>query len=364
MNADKLLDAVGGIRDEFVAEARETRKKRRWPKALAAAACVCLVLVGAFQTARRFEYFAMGCSAWAGSIHNGAYYYSVAHDGLYRYTPGEGSERVLSTFWYDGYIVSDYGVYYNRGRSLYVIPHDSGKSERLYRAGLFACSHIGFSRWEDGNILLTLYNKYEKDTSELLLDGRTGEVLETLAEKTPYGSDRYGQLHYRVGEREIELCPAGEELAYDLREEGASLLPEGVTVWSYSAADYGDELWLECVEEDEEDATQSWFIVRAGGDDELLTLPDYNYQAVLGDYAFFTLYGDELYGVPQCLNIRSGESWVLAADGDCQAYSFATDGTYFYACVPWDHWQACWRLVYDDTGRPVGLELVDGDITD
>lgn len=364
MDSDKLLDAVGYIRDGFIMEAGEARKKRRWPRALTAAACLVLVLAGSFGVLKRFDYFTMGCSAWAGSIHNGAYYYSVAHDGLYRYTPEKGSERVLSTFWYDGCTVSDYGVYFSRGRSLYVLPHNTGKSRRLWRAGLLDGTHMGFSPDGDGNILLTLYNKYEKVTSELLLDGRTGELLEVLAEKTPYGADRYGALHFRVGEREIELAATEEESAYDLREKGASLLPEGVTVRSYSVGDYGDELWFRCAEEDEEDAVQSYFIIRAGGGDELLTLPAYNYQAVLGDYAFFSLYGDELYCVPQCLDIRSGESWVLETDGDCGAYSFTTDGTVFYACVPWDDGQSCWRMVYDGTGRPVALELVDGDITD
>lgn len=31
-------------------------------------------------------------------------------------------------------------------------------------------------------------------------------------------------------------------------------------------------------------------------------------------------------------------------------------------CVPWDDDQACWRLIYE-SGRPVSLTLVNGDIT-
>lgn len=370
MNADKLLDAVGGIRDEYIAEARaetgEAKKMgRRWARGLTAAACVCLMLVGAFKALQRFESFSTGCAAWAGTICDGTYYYSQAHSGLYRYTPESGSKMVIGTFWYDGCLANDYGVYYIRGRSLYVRPHDTGESRLLYRAGRLEASHMGMTLQKDGNIILTVYNKDKEYYYELLLDGRTGQELETLMEKTPFGSYRYSETHYWVGERELTLAATEEEYACDLLENGVSLLPGGVTVRFYWVRDYGDQIWFKICEENEDDETQDYFIVRADGDDELLTLPDHGYNTVVGDYAFFTLYEDgELYCVPQCLDIRTGESWVLETDADIAAYSFTTDGEYMYTCVPWDDWQACWKMVYDESGRPVALELVDEDITD
>ena len=61
-------------------------------------------------------------------------------------------------------------------------------------------------------------------------------------------------------------------------------------------------------------------------------------------------------------DLRTGETWELTADTDAEWYSLTGDGQYVYSCVPWDEYQACWRLVYED-GHPVALTLLDEDIT-
>ena len=40
--------------------------------------------------------------------------------------------------------IDTYGIYYKQGRSLYVQEHETGERRKLYRAGLFDSSHIGF----------------------------------------------------------------------------------------------------------------------------------------------------------------------------------------------------------------------------
>lgn len=54
------------------------------------------------------------------------------------------SERVLSTFWYDGYAVNGYGIYYLRGETLYVQVHETGERIKLYTAPQ-DCTRLFFS---------------------------------------------------------------------------------------------------------------------------------------------------------------------------------------------------------------------------
>ena len=44
---------------------------------------------------------------------------------------------MLSTFWYDGYAVNGYGIYYLRGATLYVQVHETGERIKLYTCLLY-----------------------------------------------------------------------------------------------------------------------------------------------------------------------------------------------------------------------------------
>ena len=56
------------------------------------------------------------------------------------------------------------------------------------------------------------------------------------------------------------------------------------------------------------------------------------------------------------------ESWILMADCDATRYSIVSDGEYMYSCAPWDHEQIVWKLIYDEDGRPIEMQLLDEDI--
>ena len=182
MRAEDILNALDHVDPALVESAG--RMPRLWPRRLrrlaAAAACFALILGLGVQTLLRFDYFRSGCSAWPGSVVDGTYYFRVAHSGLWRWSEETGTEKILSTYWYDGAIVNDYGVYFNRGRTLYVLPHATGKTEKLYTASRAKCTHIGFSLLADGQVDLMVYDKDRQMGSEYLLDGATGAVRETI----------------------------------------------------------------------------------------------------------------------------------------------------------------------------------------
>lgn len=360
MRAETLLYAIGEVDEAAVAAARQSKKPRRWRRWAALAACLCVVVLGIW-TARRFEYltFTAGCSAWVGDIVDGDYYYREPHRGLYRYSPESGrTEKVLSTFWYDGCLVNKYGVYYNDGKSLFVIPFATGKRTRLYRAE-WDCTRIGFSLCGE-NVVVTVYNRRAELRYELLLSGVTGEVPEDVTLRTDCGAEPliYTRSYFQVGERTLRLFSTDEKNRYDLRENGVSLLPEGMTVKRYPTWQ-GDELWF-CCGGDEE--TVTYLLVSPTGE-RLVEVPTHTYRAWGGDFALYLddMDGDGIDDSLRCLDLRTGEEWTLSQSAESEWYDFTCDGQYLYACVPWDDYHACWHMVWRD-GRPAAVELVSGNI--
>ena len=110
MTNEQLSASLSYLGDELLAEcgARRQRPKRSWRTALIKAACIALVLFSGIYVARRFDYsLGAGCASSPSTIADGCYYYHVRHSGVWCYDPAMGtSERVLSTFWYDGYAVN------------------------------------------------------------------------------------------------------------------------------------------------------------------------------------------------------------------------------------------------------------------
>lgn len=356
----RLLLALGQIAPKYAQEAAAAKPRRRWTKALAAAAYLALVVSTAGMFIDRLGLFRAGCSAWPGDFVEGRYYYTVQHRGLYCWD-GETIEKVLGALWYDGKLVNDYGVYYTRGRSLWVKPHDTGKSKKLYTAPLLDCSHIGF-RFYGEDVVVRLYNKWKEYASEVLLDGETGQFLAEVTPQIPY-SDLYDNLtysdtHFLVGERKLVLQPGDDEYSFVLTENGQLLLPEGQTVSVY-ANRYGEELWFDV--RDGDDGQRTVYIARPNGEDTLLKSTCNYSGSVAGGYAYWVENEpDEVW----CMDTRTGESWPLATDAEMEFYELSTDGVHLVSCVPWDDYQALWQVDYDTEGRPVGLTLADRDITD
>ncbi len=392
MNREQLFAAIGETDEVLLAET-ERRRPRRWARHLAAAACILLLLVGGVQALVRLEFLTAGCSAWPGDIVDGVYYYRVDHKGYYRYTPEEGSQLLVHTFFEDGCLVNEYGVYFRLGRSVYVREHESGRIRRLYGVSPFECSHIGISLMSDGTLDLTVYNKWEEWRYDLQLDGRTGEVLATLMEKTYFGTDyvQPWRQHFLVGGQEISVVLLPEELTErteqeygirlgtlcDLQRDGISLLPEGAYISEYSSDMLGDYLLVSDyfypaeLAQEYQDEPHVLLVTPEGG---TMELPYHSYAAASEGYLYYVDYeaaaqtemesGRSDYAIC-CYELSSGESWALTPEQEGYTddfYAIASDGTLLYTSAPWAGEQLCWKIAKDSAGRPAGLRLISADI--
>ena len=363
MKAEQLFDLLGGVEESYIVQARETKRKPRWGKWLAMAACLCLMLTGALYSFARLGYFGAGSGANPGTIVEGVYYFYADHSGIYAYDGSGEPEKVLSAWWTEEWSVNDYGVYYSCGRTFGVVPHGTGKRQVLYRSGLFTSSFVRHTLRADGTVVLTIYDRRQDTREELLLDGRTGEVLETVLPETADDDIAilYSDSHFLVGEREVELVPTDDPYDFDVQENGVSLLPEGVTVSYYTAQYYGDALRFYCTYP-ERWKSGTMLLLRPDGEDKILEIPaDHYYNTGTADLLLDVQYTGGDYEV-WCLDTLTNETWPLAVGEGPTIYSIETDGDVVYACVPWDDYQALWKSVCDEEGRPQALALLDGDI--
>lgn len=382
MRPDDILDAIGGVDEQHIQSAGAARRKRlpRWARALATVACIVLVLAVGIDTLVRFEFLTAGCSAYPGTIIGDAYYYRVAHSGIWKYTEEDGAEFLLSTYWEDGTLINDYGLYFDRGRSLYVKAHDTGKVTRLYTASLTESSHIGLDLEPDGTVIVTIYNKHQEYYLQLRLDGITGEILETVTPITAYSADtlRYTQSTFQVGDRVVKLEPVVDSgldwTPYTLTENGVCILPEGVYLGRWPEY-VGDNLYFNADSREASTASaETVFLVRPDGSDLLLSRPAHYYCGGDENFLFYVDYDtaantddtdDGYHSQVGCYEIATGEYWLLPREGgeDIDVYEFASDGQVLYSSCPWDHAQALWHIVYEN-GRPASLKLVDEDISE
>lgn len=344
-----LLQALGDIDLRFPEQAEERPPRRRWVRILAAAACLCLVCGAGLGAMIRLGYFAAGCSAWPGTFVDGDYYHTVQHEGVYRWN-GTSNEKVLGAFWYEGWLVNDYGVYYKTRRSLYVQPHE-GKKTKLFAASMTEASHIGFTLYGE-DVVVRIYNKHTEQFSEVLVDGRTGEPLAEVTPLSPYSllydGQAFSDTHLLVGEREIILRNGV------LTENGLPLLSQPVSQY-YSRSN--GQVWFTVEENWPESSTL--FFLRPDGQDHLVTLPTYTCADVAGDFAFWVDYEQNAVC---CADTRTGEWWTLDSDAESEFYEIVTDGEYLFSCVPWDDYQRLWQLEYDGEGRPAALRLLKENI--
>ncbi len=368
MNAYDICEALGGIRDEFVKDARaeiKTNEKSRRSHhtqrgiiaAAALAACFCLILTGALHVLYRLDYFAASCGAGPGIVAEGVYYYSVPHDGVYRYEPGSSSEKLLGKYFYDSWNVDGYGLYYARGRSLYVIPHESGRTEKLYTAD--GADKIGFSLELDGEgtVTVTEYDKKEGARRFVLIDKKTGHVIRSLGER-PVG-ETPDKTEFRLGGRTLTLTPEKDSpVGGTLTENGNSLLPDGQRAYIYPL-EFGDNIILFPVIDPDSSENDGYYVARADGTGDNIITIDGKYltegATEDGEYLFASSSSDnEIVSI----STRTGE--VTPLPTDCSHEDFcdlATDGVHLYTCAPWSETQTCWRIVYKD-GAPASLEFV------
>ena len=371
---NKIIDSIGKIDDDMIESVdtlRQSKKKRAkttWTKWVAIAACLCLVVVGSINTLQRFDYFkGLGCSAMPGTIVGGSYFYKVDHSGVWRYSDGN-TEKVLSTYWEDGWNVNETGLYYHYGKDLYRVDLDTLERIKIYSAN--DGTHIGFDLNQDGNVIVTVYDKNARYSYQVLVNGETGDVIEQLTEKISYDSNMpmYSKLHYQVGERKIELVQTGGDERtphYMPTENGTPLLPEECWVSDYSYERADGILSFDVYRGNEPKEDSEMLILFADG--KTILEPRYsNHSGSIGhtllyvDFNSPENYGSNGNGI-WCYDTDTGERWQLGIDAESEFYAFTNDDQMLYSCVPWSEEQTAWQIIYEGN-KPVSLRLIDNNI--
>lgn len=347
MKKQNISDALNNIDFDMVEdvyEATKTRKKAPkslWLKWGAVAACLCICLTAlTLNTLYRMDYFEDTCASYIGSVVDGTYYYEVQREGIYSYDETNGTVKVLSSYWFDDWSVNEYGIYYNRGKTLYVLPHGAEKSEKLYSAS--SGSRIDFSAQPNGSIKVSVVGKTDGkyETLQVFLpDGVTGELIEGNPSETVY----------RIGGR--ELAHVKNENGCDVLEDGISILPDGMTVGGSPEAFEDGIMFFVGLEGSD---VWSYYVVLSDGSEHAVKIAGDPPFAVYDNYVIY-LKDHEF----RCLDVRNNESWELGTDSDeLPAYEFVLDGTTIYSCVPWSEAQTCRKLNIDADGRPTSVSTV------
>lgn len=368
MKQEKISDALELLPEDMLEQAQSERvkkkKKRRWPKWVAAAACFCLVAVGVWDTLARmdFHFFRAGCGSFPGQFVGEDYYFYAPGEGVLRYTLGGESELALHTYWFEEWDVNEYGIYYWWDMSVYVKDHETGTRTKLYTASRRDTTHIRYVLLGNGNVVVTHYNKDTDITYEVMIDGKSGEVLDTVMEPTPHDVSHYAywsRLNFFVGDRHIELVPVDEKKDNCLlTEKGRNLLPEGMTVRPSSFPDYfGGALWLPLRNDGSYDPgeIERYAVIHPDGRTEVVTLPNEYYYGGTTEYLFTPENNNRV----KCVEVSNGDSWILEMDAETEdLHDLATNGIQLYTMAPWAEEQMCWEIVFDGTGKPVGLTQI------
>ena len=369
----RLFEALGKIDENLIEEAspENTENKNykyvRLGKRVAVAASVCLLIAGAIDTLGRLDYtFEANCGAFLGEIVEGTYYYFEPHKGIMKYTPEGEPELLLHTYWIgEDWEVTEYGIYYRDGMSVYVCDHETGTRTKLYTADSVENTHMRFKLWTDNKILVTNYNKNTQIVYEVLVDGISGGEIETVMEKTSYqvaNNVYYGDMHLWVGDREIILEPQDEKRqVFIAKENGVNILPEGFYVTRHYQDAYENVLLLH---KHNDENYKTVFAIYPDGTNQVIQMPPYgNYS---GDDKFL-YHAEPLEDGIACVDARTGESWFLRIEANGMKYkemhNVESNGEYMYTCGPAGGETALWKLVYDDNGKPIGMYLIDNDIS-
>ena len=300
-----------------------------------------------------------------GQIANGAYYYHVQNSGVYRFTPETRERtRVMPTSWHTirgekgwfgetSVFVDDYGLYYVSrapdGDSLFVRPHGTGQSRALYQLARTPGSglhrSITIDRLEAG--LLTLH--ISGDSLFLQMDGQSGEILRETRLDQPTTSVFF------VGDLVYHAIYIGGHAGYrGLHLDGESILPPGK---SYSGTEqFGDYLIVTFFY----DGKEEWGNLLLTPDGDLWSIPSGFYLAKIENVLLFQPQGEGLALYTYAL--QTGK--ILRVHEGKQIWRAVTDGVHLYTIAHWDMGERtdCWKLLFDDTGVLIGLELLAADV--
>ncbi len=372
----QLYAAMGGIGDDLVSRAKSPtrertlriRRKRRIAIA-SVAACLLLTFASVIWVQIDLNRFAASCGGNPGTIVDGTYYFYDLNSGFYAYDPEtRETTLVVSELFHDleGVHVNSYGTYYTTSgrRNLVVRVHETGETVTLYRAES-EYTHTRIVEIYEDAVLFSLYNKDLLYHSTLLLDARTGEVLETILDHADNDRAVY-TFPYPVGDREIGYCSNSSVSLRHLIENGEPILIDGHMIslgGEYGHNKYAGESLIAQYRVDLPDGSTSpirYALIRPNG--ENLLIPN----------GFIVMGGtnDYLFGRPLDADLRTlwsycietGEVTLLIPEYTQQ--EITTDGTLLYATAPWSSHTEVYRLTYDGNGHLTGLTLIDnlGDV--
>ncbi|MBR4036297.1 MAG: hypothetical protein IKJ05_06165 [Oscillospiraceae bacterium] len=286
---------------------------------------------------------------------NNRYYYEILGKGVYEYIPGGESHRLMKTVGVHNFSdITDSGVYLQKGKKIYFYDFETQHQSIYFDGRKSDCSHLRFEAMTDGNINIVLYDKDNQTARQMILADRTGEIIVPLSDSESYNTFyRYSQTDFYIGKRHIAKKPitdASGNTHWILEENGKNILPENMFTDEFSGSKSDDCLVFELYSKNY-DKQMGLLLIRAGSKDETINIP-YHYQYnIFGDYAYSI--SNYQYSELQCINIHTGESWILNDKTDITADEIVTDGSYIYARGHHDKSQRCWEIIKDETGKPI-----------
>ncbi len=402
MNRDPFYYHLEELDDDLIQESADARRNR-WKTVLAALGVIALVIVLVnlvLAISAREDMQDLGGEK--GVLCDGVYYIYAGSGfalpgevrvprGIFAYTPGQEPELLVSVEDYSmdtifpSWDVSAQGLFFiDQSQNtlwrmdletravtlLYDLPEAETPEGTVSLGSDNACLFLD-GLWED-HIALIANTGWE--SYNLVLDCRTGEVLSRELRGQREGWNRLAGdrllEEYRVDYPEGTEYPGWEfdkkEGFYhytDLRENGVSVLPEGM---KGSAQEIGDGVLAVYQPLDESGGRQGLLLLADGRNvDLVLDEGDvhYEYLAVSGNWLFYTQQqpnptpgmSGSIYAL-WVMDLDTGERHLVEERYIFQA---VTDGTWLY---DYGNYTSCYRVEHDEAGVPCGLTLVESGI--
>lgn len=418
MNRDPFYYHLEELDDDLIQESADA-KRNRWKTLLLAVGVIALVIVLVnLVLAIPAHEDAQNLGGEKGVLCDGVYYIYAGSGfappgevrvprGIFAYTPGQEPELLVSVEDYSldtifpSWDVSAQGLFFidqsqntlwrmdletREVTLLYDMPEEEAPEGDVGLGEIVTCYGNGESSpameynpylfldglWED-HIALIANTGWE--TYDLVLDCRTGEVLSQEIRSQSEGwnllaGDRLLK-EYRMDYPEGTEYPGWEfdkkEGLYhytDLRENGVSVLPEGM---KGSAQEIGDGV-LAVYQPLDQSGDRQGLLLLADGRNVDLVLDEGDvhdeYLAVSGNWLFYT---EQQPNPTPGMSGSVSALWVMDLDtGErhlveekLYIYRAVTDGTWLYH---YGSYTVCYRVEYDEAGVPCGLTLVESGI--
>lgn len=402
-----LLDVIGEVKDEYLQEIhnriKRVRRGRRWKRGLVAA-CMLLLVGVVVQFAVLFigvPGARGGNPSPEGIAAGGYYYYKTGEGDVFRYSPEEGSVRLIKGCILDRWkntgvptTANDYGFYYSKDDWIYRIKHGETKSEKIYHCESDPKYPSLYPSGANDIALRMSYNRADMISHEevLIIDGITGECKTIVMEQNdPYYEPKYSlddsrfidereeqrsistvyadTVTYTVGDRTLELVyQEGKEwfdYTYRLTESGKALFNGYVE--PYDVRTVGDSLVFTVGRGGNNlgKDLNGYVIVSPDGTDRVVNVP-----SVPGNEKFFftlkdTEDGENIFAVRVSDNEKFKLNWDRPEENN--VWYIHSDGAYLwtmgYNGEKGDYLISCYRIEYEN-GIPTALTLIDDDITD